>query len=394
MKKLISALVGLAITLALSTSALGAPKFPKTPNSPKGLNADAIGELQDAGVDKYLGEFTPVISEDAGDGWTKHTFDRDGGDGPICIAGTPYTAFTRPGDAAKLLIFEQGGGACWQDFTFCNIQADELPPTLGSIAGEGIFDLDNPENPFADHSIVYMSYCDGSVHSGDNDVVDANFRYGPVRFHRGLRNQSAAMDLAKATFPHASKITVAGSSAGGAGVATQAPFLVRMLYGNQTHLTVINDAGPVAVNLIASGDIAAREADWQVGQFYPASCTDCDAFGQSTALIHWRLANDSTVREAFYSTDGDRVDRFFLKVPTQAQYRELILTEHGALNDAYPDRYKRFIVSGDTQHTVLRRPDFYSKTANGVLINEWTDDFISPRKSFWVDIVEEFVPIP
>src|SRR5210317_2156560 len=65
----------------------------------KGLNGDAYQELADAGVDKYLGAFTPVISEDVGDGWTKHTFDPDGGNGPICIAGTPYSVFTRPGKA-------------------------------------------------------------------------------------------------------------------------------------------------------------------------------------------------------------------------------------------------------------------------------------------------------
>lgn len=390
MKRLVSALLGLAITLAFASSAISAPKFPKTPNSPRGLNADAIQELQDAGVDKYLGQFTPAVSEDAGNGWTKHTFDTDGGDGPICIAGTPYTAFTRPGeDLSKLLIFENGGGACWQDFYFCSILADDAPP-----APTGVFDLDNPGNPFADHSIVYISYCDGSVHSGDNDVLDATFPFSPVRYHRGLRNQSAAMDLAKASFPNASKITVAGSSAGGVGVAGQAPFLARILWGNQAHLTVFNDAGPVAINLFDVGAIAARAEDWQLAQFYPASCADCDAFNQPTALIHWRLANDTTVREAFYSTDGDEVDRFFLQIPTQEMYRALILSEHGMLRDAYPDRYKRFIVSGDVQHTILRRPEFYTKTANGELINEWTDNFITPRKPLWVDIVEDFVPAP
>ena len=83
-----------------------------------------------------------------------------------------------------------------------------------------------------------------------------------------------------------------------------------------------------------------------------------------------------------------------MKIPTQEAYRALILAEHGELNAAHPDRYKRFIVSGDDQHTILRRPEFYSKDADGQLINEWTDDFISPRKPKWNDIVEDFVPVP
>ena len=354
-----------------------------------GLNFRALLELHRAGVDKYLGDFEPALSQDVGDGWTKHTFDPDGGDGPICIAGTAFSAFTRQGNPTKLLIFEQGGGACWQDFYNCNVLAeDQEPPT----ARVGIWDFDDPDNPFADYSILYMPYCDGSVFSGDNDVVDANFPFGPVRFHRGLRNQTAGMDLAKATFPHARRITVAGSSAGGVGVAGFAPFLVRFLYGNFVDLTVFNDAGPVTVNLDAADDIAARAADWQFGQFYPESCTECSDMGQATELIAWRLDNDNTVREAFYETDQDLTNRFFLGLLADpAAFRELIVTEHGALNDAFPRRYKRFIVADDTSHTALQTPLFTTQDADGVLLNEWTGDFLRHRRG-WVDIVEEPAP--
>jgi hypothetical protein len=359
-------------------------------------------ELEDAAVNKYLGEFTPVSSTDVGDGWVKHTFDPDGGNGPICIAGTPFSAFTRAGNPAKLLIMLQGGGACWQDFYNCNLLSeDQEPPT----ARVGIWDFDSQDNPFADYSIVYMPYCDGSVFSGDNDVFDPAFGAAigvpaaVVRFHRGLRNQSAGMDLARAMFPHARRITVAGASAGGDGVALFAPFLARFLYGNTPRLTVFNDAGTfvTAVNLDAVSDIEARAADWQFGQFYPASCTECDDEGQGTAVIQWRLDNDSTIREAFYETDANLTNRFFLDLlppnGSQADYRDLILTEHGALNAAHPDRYKRFIVSGDESHTAFQSPRFYSQEVDGVPLNVWTEDFLTPTP-FWVDLVQDLVPLP
>jgi len=365
-----------------------------------GLSPQAFVELSEAGVDKYIGQFTPVSSTDVGDGWTKHTFDPDGGNGPICIAGTPFSVFTRAGNPSKLLIFEQGGGACWQDFYNCNVLSEEQEPPTARV---GIWDFDSSDNPFADYSIVYMPYCDGSVFSGDNDVFDPAFGAAigvpeaVVRFHRGLRNQTAGMDMAKATFPNASRITVAGSSAGGVGVTGFAPFLVRFLYGNQPKLTVFNDAGPVAVNLDAVDDIAARQADWQFDQFYPASCTECDAFGQATAIIDWRLENDTTIREAFYETDADSTNRFFLDLlppnGTQQDYRDLIVTEHGLLNAAFPRRYKRFIVSGDISHTALQTPLFYSQEVDGVLLNEWTEDFLVPTP-FWVDLVQDFIPAP
>jgi hypothetical protein len=383
------------IALVMSTSMLMGFKC-------GGLNPWAYFELHLAGVDKYIGEFEPVSSSDVGDGWTKHTFDTDGGNGPTCIAGTPFSAFTREGNPSKLLIVEQGGGACWQDFYNCNVLSESQEPPVDRV---GVWDFDSPDNPFADYSIVYMPYCDGSVFSGDNDVFDPTWQSfiegqlglppgagPPVRFHRGFRNQTAAMDLAKATFPHAHKITVAGSSAGGVGVAGFAPFLVRFLYGNIPQLTVFNDAGPVTVNLTATDSIAARAADWQFDQFYPESCTDCDAFGQATAIIDWRLDNDSDIREAFYETDADQTNRFFLELLFDpAGFRDLIVTEHGILNDAYPDRYKRFIVAGDISHTALQNPLFYSQDANGVLLNEWTSDFIH-RSSGWIDIVEDAVP--
>ena len=365
-----------------------------------GLSPQAFSELSDAGVDKYIGEFTPISSTDVGDGWTKHTFDPDGGNGPICIAGTPYSVFSRAANPSKLLIFEQGGGACWQDFYNCNVLSEAQEPPTARV---GIWDFDSPDNPFADYSIVYMPYCDGSVFSGDNDVFDPAFGAAigvpsaVVRFHRGLRNQTAGMDVARATFPNASRITVAGSSAGGVGVAGFAPFLVRFLYGNNPKLTVFNDAGPVATNLDAVGDIAARQADWQFDQFYPASCTECDAFGQATAIIDWRLANDTSIREAFYETDADATNRFFLDLlppnGTQSDYRDLILTEHGLLNASHPDRYKRFIVSGDNSHTALQSPLFYTQEVDGVLLNEWAEDFLVPTP-FWVDLVEDFIPAP
>jgi len=354
-------------------------------------------ELEASGMTKYVGQFQPALSQEVGEGWTQHLFDPQNGAGPICIAGTPFSAYTKQGNPAKLLIMLQGGGACWQNFYNCNILAEMQAPPQPELQGiwQDSFDTGSEiiPNPIGDWSVVYMPYCDGSVFSGDNDVLDPAFPFGPVRFHRGLRNVTAGIDLAKSMFPHAARIMVAGSSAGGVGAAAFAPFLTRLAYGNTSKLTVFNDAGPVAVNLLNVGAVQARAADWRFGQFYPASCTDCDDQGQATAVIKWRLDNDSTIREAFYSTDGDATNRFFASVPTQEQYRQLILSEHGLLNAAHPERYKRFIRSGDNSHTALQTPLLYVGEADGVPLYKWLEDFLVPRP-FWEDIVEDFVPLP
>ena len=381
---------------------------------PKGISPEALEELSAAGVDKYLGQFTPTSSEEVGDRWVKHTFDPAGAEGPVCIDGSTYSVFTRKGKNRKnLLIMLQGGGACWQGLSACSesIVGQEPPPEP-----VGIWDFDRKDNPFAKYSIVYMPYCDGSVFSGDNTVIDPDFDsesgVDGVRQHRGLRNLSAGMDVARATFKKVKRVTVAGSSAGGVGATAFAPFLVRFLYGNKMkRFTVFNDAGPIAVSLDAQDAMLARVNDWQFDKFYPASCTDCSAFGQATAIVKWRLDNDNRIHEAFYETDADATNIFFLSVNlpgffdplppiipfpnglSQNQYRDLILDAHAVINDAYPKRYKRFIVSGDTSHTALQTPLFYTQEVDGVTLNKWTKDFLRNKKS-WVDIVEDFVAAP
>ncbi len=71
----------------------------------------------------------------------------------------------------------------------------------------------------------------------------------------------------------------------------------------------------------------------------------------------------------------------------------MILAEHGLLSASHPLRYKRFIVSGDNSHTALQSPLFYTQEVDGVVLNEWAEDFLVPTP-FWVDLVQGFIPAP
>uniref|UniRef100_A0A7S2IG06 Pectin acetylesterase n=1 Tax=Helicotheca tamesis TaxID=374047 RepID=A0A7S2IG06_9STRA len=396
----------------------------------RGLSLSAYQKLHEIGLDAYLGRHTAESSEDAENGWTKHTFDnqstrklRDGRrmDGPSCISGDSYSVFSRKGsDSSSLLIFLQGGGACWSDFYQCSVNTDgqEPPFTFSEWGGgggkrkNGVWDDDNPSNPFRDYNIVYMPYCDGSAWVGDNDVKDPSFPDGDGsgwRYHRGLQNQSAGLDVAKSIFPNVDRITLAGSSAGGIGVSTFTPFLVRFLFGNGVDLSVFNDAGPVMYNPSQEDIHELTESEWGYQKYFLPSCKGSSFFDRffdwigfhyymkhkchTTDFIRWRLDNDLTVRDAFYETDGDMANRYFLGLLTRAPndgatFRRLVVDELGSVAHAHADRYRRFIVSGDQTHTILQSDHFYDQTANGVLLTEWTEHFLmfSPQ---WKDIVEE-----
>jgi hypothetical protein len=358
---------------------------------PPGLEPHARQELRDSGLDKYVGQFEPAGDpEDAGGGWDKYTFDTDGGDGPICIAGTPLTVFHQQRARRDLLIVLDGGGRCVQDLYLCSILADENAPGEGGIFADS---FDGIDNPFADWSKLFVSYCDGSAFSGDNDVVDANFPFGPVRFHRGVRNLTAALDLARRLHPAAQNVLLAGIGFGGYGVAGYAPSIYRLVFPPYAELFVLNDSGPSLANP-ALGAVT-EDIDWHFSQFYPASCTECSVFpgSEQGAFIEWTLENDNGYKGALYSTDGDAVTRFFTFIPTQAAYRALLLSVHDPINAAHPDRYKRFIRSGSEEHTALGFSGFYTFEADGVPLYQWVENFVNDDPG-WVDIVEDFVPAP
>lgn len=150
-----------------------------------------------------------------------------GGD-TICVYGDRYGFFVRPGDAAKLLITFPGGGACWSGLT-CSDEPpgrmDNNPRTVraeDSPAGaSGIFDAQNPENPFAGYSNIHVGYCTGDLHIGDaeraNDgpVADGAMPASEVLHFNGFRNASAVLDWVFANFAAPDTVVVAGFTSGG-----------------------------------------------------------------------------------------------------------------------------------------------------------------------------------
>jgi hypothetical protein len=133
-----------------------------------------------------------------------------------CSDGSPYHYWVRRGNPKKVLFFLEGGGACFSAETCSgarptftvNLAKDKAP------ARAGIFDFANPKNPFADYSVVFAPYCTGDLDLG---TTAHDYGSGVVIQHVGYDNTSTALGGAAALFPQATKVVVAGSSAGSAG---------------------------------------------------------------------------------------------------------------------------------------------------------------------------------
>jgi hypothetical protein len=136
-----------------------------------------------------------------------------GGDDCRCSDGSPFELWERPADPTKVVLYFQGGGACFSAET-CG--PDSTSFTRNLTLGEapdfgGIFDETNPENPLAGYSIVYVPYCTGDVHVGDrvteySDTVTIN--------HNGFTNARTGLDTVLANYPDVEQLVVAGASAG------------------------------------------------------------------------------------------------------------------------------------------------------------------------------------
>jgi hypothetical protein len=329
-------------------------------------------EIYDQGITRYLGQYTPMQSDVDGD-VTKHKF--GAGDGPLCRDGSEYHMFTRDQGSDSLIIYLEGGGACWS--TFCSANTSATP----EISAAGILDPARENNPTRTWNQVFVPYCDGGLHGSDADRdVDLDGD-GNVELHRGLHNLSATLGVAARTFPAPKRILLAGESGGGFGTIF-ATALVRYVYPD-VRIDIVNDSG---VGVLRPGEpefVKMVMGEWNALSFFPESCPDCIAEdGHITEYLIWQLEQDTTIKRGMLSYNRDFVlSDVFLQIGKDA-FEAALYPEMAQLEEALPDRNKSWIPKGEL-HTFLRaEPD---QTAGGVPVLDWVG-FLLDDSDEWVSV--------
>jgi hypothetical protein len=361
------------ILVAVNSALSGCPGGPRpTPTPLTGI----AGELAATGAGAFLG-ITPS-SMTQRHGWDEYSYDASKEDA-ICLHGGPYQVNIHRGTSDKVLLYLEGGGACWEYVTCASGAAK---PTANSAEGAGILDFTQAANPFTDWNIVYAPYCDGSVFSGNN-IVDYTYQGNTQHtYHHGIQNLSAAVALMKREFPNAAEILVSGSSAGGYGTF-QGYGITRIAFPT-TPITVFDDSGPGLQNPDDTVGVEARIANWNYRQYVPPSCTDCDI--QLTYLSDWAMDRDPLLRTALYSYLQDMVIRGFLNLDGP-HYETILRATTDDIHQRHPDRFKRFFKHG-AGHTVLELPNFYTLSVNGTVVRDWTVDFLTNSPQ-WQDVIDQ-----
>jgi hypothetical protein len=304
---------------------------------------DPFAEVYEQGLTEHLGTVEPAEILEAGSA-THYLFNPS--DGPMCLRGGDYWMSVRRGDhdPRDLVIFQQGGGACWS--ALCSAFESLGAPAVPS---SGMLNPDLPDNALKDWNVVYLPYCDGSLFVGDIDIDDDDD--GAIdRFHHGLINLSAGLDVAKREFPDVDRILLAGASAGSYGVHVS-NMLVRALWP-KAELIIVADSG---VGIGRPGNFAFIPdllEEWNALRLIPKSCSTC-VTDHITGLPSWQLARDPNMRFAAISSYQDLViSNVFLQLG-DGEYKTALESELGTLASAHAGRYHRFMFASSLHTTIV-----------------------------------------
>jgi len=289
----------------------------------------------------------------------------------MCADGSPYSYFVREADPTKVMFYLEGGGACFAG-PMCAPGSDSYKQDVGSAPGEGatgIFDFDNPDNPFADYSFVYVPYCTGDVHSGN---TTKDYGDGVVIQHKGFVNASTALNTMLERFPSVGDLVVAGSSAG----AFTTPLFAGLAADElpNARVAVIADSGGAVPDAIA-----AVTANWGTVESLP----DWPEFVGTTAAMVTPAYSFAKVAEHNPAINFMRHDYAYDRVLSgyavmaglSADGLVDVMRSGEASIEATGTPVAAWVSPGDA-HTILGRADFYTEELNGVRFLDWLLAFL------------------
>ncbi len=318
-----------------------------------------------------------------------------------------FSFFAKGGTTNNLVIFFDGGGACWHSSnclygltyaTSVNETVEDLQNNMSGLA-----DFADPNNPFSTWNAVFIPYCTGDVHVGANDYDYPNDLYflfpditsGEIR-HRGKVNFRVVLKWVQDTFKtvEPEKIFVAGSSAGAYGALINFPDIKDAYPASTTYC--MPDAGNGVIPedpAIFRGRAVEYwnvQLPWQIDDFIEGVTTFSDF---SSAEIVAAVANhypDSIMAPYTSAWDHNQIAFYYTMLHTT--YWDMIFnwSNYYTNVDAFAEEWNakmyhiivdtlanttegnfRYYISPGYHHTILGSPEFYTEISNGYDLVGW-----------------------
>jgi len=318
--------------------------------------------------------------------------------GVVCGNNSSYKFFANfSATSDKLVVVFEPGGACW-DYDSCTgkngirgaANVDGLEDNHWELAAfiSPFLSRFDDTNPSRDWNMIYVPYCTGDVHTGNNIVTyqgDPN-----VEFHHD--GHDAVQEVVKwldSNFTHVPKMVVTGCSAGGVGSLVNYRFLRNGVRAVEKGY-LIDDSGPVFPSTGYSQPLHAMiRAAWNLDTLMPVmppGFTLEDMGTINTALAD-EFPNDRLATTYFrrdYNFSLYSYERFYNFPPKEEILRmwdadtQLLVQEYETRDNLYyflP--YYRGI--NDSHCTTLFNFVGSDIQAQDITLAQWVNDFVGDK---------------
>jgi hypothetical protein len=347
-----------------SSSATGSDAGPKI-TSEAGAGGD--GGLPGGPIDATPVDLTSMTSQT----WTWVPVQ-----GSQCRDGSSTGFGINVNPASKnLMIFLEGGGACFNALTCAMNAASFNSSSLSGVATGGILSRTDMANPVKDWNMVYVPFCTGDVHAGNAPDQTVPGVTGKQQFV-GYVNMTRYLAKLAPAFKDASKILLTGISAGGFGAAANYPQTARAF--DPIPVYSIDDSGPPMEDPYAPQCLQQKWAElWGFDKTVLADCgSDCPDPTNYTidATIHTAKKYPNIPFGLVEDTDDSVITLFYgfgmnncaasFGVVTGQMFTAGLLDERTKLAAAGVTNAAGFIFQG-TAHTSLHASTFDTVMAGG-----------------------------
>ncbi len=354
-------------------------------------------------------------------------------DGMVCRNGAPTGVMVNANpESDRVMLWLEEGQACFNSFG-CNTAyraegfGPGVPPSTNPFAlyqldAEGkllpgadaveiilerfdrelsSYNRSTPNNPLSEFSYVFVPYCSGDIHLGDAEDVTVA---GETFQFKGWNNTGLVLDRMAATWPNASQVVLAGSSAGGFGAGgnytrTRARF-------PDSEVILIDDSGAYM------GDagfppclLAHLRKTWNLDATVFAECAAClGAPNVLEAYLTWVLETHDDFRGGLIESEHDQLMRTMIGfgandcaeldppierlAPLDAsRFKAGLVDLRDRITAPFPG-FRTFLTSGDA-HTFIDGSQSpappvagLTQTAGGVTIASWLDAAVNGGASW------------
>ena len=329
------------------------------------------------------GDSAPLSKAESGAGewvWISRddTFCRDGSTTGFGVRLLP--------DAKAVMIYLQGGGACY-DAQSCaenknapiageNYSREKFQVWVDMLGNQGVFNTTNPTNPVARWNHVYIPYCTGDLHGGSLSNASVPGVEGEQQFV-GYRNLQNNLKVLAPYFRSAEDVALMGASAGGFGVLVNYPQVLEAFGGRSVAALV--DSAPIIPESAIKTSCFERKLIKTFQLQLPKGCPECADPAQAglIGLYDYLSRTYPRGRFAFASADADLAGVVLYDRESRAcggagvnifNYRFSLY----ALRDKYIGHEWATFLPGGIQHTMTQSDAlFLNRKFRGVSAGTW-----------------------